>query len=215
VIDDDAVERAILNAALPDIPFDGWTIETTRAAARTAGYDDRTVDRLFPEGAADLVRLFARRLVERAVETAELTPSMRTPERIRVLIEAWLDALDPWREAQRRLLVWGLMPDNVGVAVRLPFETANAMWWAAGDTSTDFSHHTRRATLAAILTATLLHWLDDESEGRTETRAFVARRLADVGRLGRAVAASRRAPARLAALPDPRRLFRVLGRSRV
>jgi len=213
VNDDDTARRAILDAALPDIPFDGWTIDTLRNAARTVGCDEFAVERLFPDGVADFVRLYSRRLVERAVEAADLSPSMRASARIRVLIEAWLDALDPWREAQRRLVVWGMMPGNVSAALRLPFETANAIWWAAGDTSTDFSHHTRRATLAAILAATLLHWLDDESEGRTETRAFVARRLADVGRLTRVGAAPRQAPARLVVFPDPRRLVRRIGRS--
>lgn len=210
--DDDAARRAVLAAALIDIPFDGWTIATMRKAAVTAGLDEIALDRLFPDGVVDLVGLYARDLVERAERTAELSPSTRTSERLRVLIHAWLEALESRREAQRRLVAWGLAPGNTAHAARLPFETANALWWAAGDASVDFGHHTRRLTLAAILTATLLHWLGDESEGRAATRAFVDRRLAEAARLAKLTRALKRVPLFLSGLPDPRRLVRRFGR---
>ncbi|MBM3561289.1 MAG: COQ9 family protein, partial [Alphaproteobacteria bacterium] len=43
--------------------------------------------------------------------------------------------------------------------------------------------YTKRATLAAIWSATLLVLAGDRSEGQANTRAFLARRLADVGRI--------------------------------
>ena len=57
------------------------------------------------------------------------------------------------------------------------------LWRLAGDTATDFNHYTKRATLSAVYTSTLLAWLDDDSEGFVETRAFLDRRLADVMRI--------------------------------
>ena len=56
------------------------------------------------------------------------------------------------------------------------------MWRLAGDTATDFNHYSKRTILSSIYAATLLVWLDDDSEGWSETRAFLDRRLADVGR---------------------------------
>jgi ubiquinone biosynthesis protein COQ9 len=81
------------------------------------------------------------------------------------------------------------------------------MWYAAGDTATDFSFYTKRATLAAIYTAAVLYWLEDRSEGFSDTRAFVDRRLAGVARFGRL----RRDLETIAErLPNPLRLLRPL-----
>jgi ubiquinone biosynthesis protein COQ9 len=54
------------------------------------------------------------------------------------------------------------------------------MWRIAGDTSTDFIHYTKRMTLGAVYGSTLLVWLDDASEGSSETAAFLDRRIDDV-----------------------------------
>ena len=56
------------------------------------------------------------------------------------------------------------------------------MWRLAGDTATDFNHYTKRATLGAVYGSTLLVWLDDGSDGWSETAAFLDRRIDDVMR---------------------------------
>jgi ubiquinone biosynthesis protein COQ9 len=56
------------------------------------------------------------------------------------------------------------------------------MWRIAGDTSTDFNHYTKRMTLGAVYGSTLLVWLDDQSEGWSETAAFLDRRIDQVMR---------------------------------
>ena len=51
------------------------------------------------------------------------------------------------------------------------------MWRLAGDTATDYNHYTKRAILASIYGATLAVFVDDQSEGKAETRAFLDRRI--------------------------------------
>ena len=51
------------------------------------------------------------------------------------------------------------------------------MWRLAGDTATDYNHYTKRAILASVYAATLAVFVGDESEGKTETRAFLDRRI--------------------------------------
>ena len=72
------------------------------------------------------------------------------------------------------------MPQNVPLALRTGWRSADRMWRLAGDTATDFNHYTKRLTLSAVYTATLLAWLDDDSEGWSATAAFLDRRLAGV-----------------------------------
>ena len=52
--------------------------------------------------------------------------------------------------------------------------------------SEGLSFYSRRATLAGVLVATLLYWLDDQSEGCAESWAFLDRRIEDVMRIGKA-----------------------------
>ncbi|HEY1433227.1 MAG TPA: COQ9 family protein, partial [Stellaceae bacterium] len=93
------------------------------------------------------------------------------------------------------------------LAMRLLYETVDGIWYAAGDSATDFSFYTKRATLAGVYAATLLFWLEDRSAGSADTRAFLDRRLADVARFGEARHSLQTA---LDRLPNPLRLLRPL-----
>jgi ubiquinone biosynthesis protein COQ9 len=79
----------------------------------------------------------------------------------------------------------------------------DAIWHAAGDRSADFSWYTKRAILTVIYSATVLYWLRDVSEDDAATLAFLDRRLAVVGRIGRLRGGAGRL---LARLPRPRAL---------
>ncbi len=82
------------------------------------------------------------------------------------------------------------------------------MWRAAGDTAADFNHYTKRAILGGVYAATVMAMLADESEGRIDTRAFLARRIDGIMRFEKAKARfSHSAPERLS-------LGRFLGRLR-
>jgi len=85
------------------------------------------------------------------------------------------------------------------------------MWYAAGDTATDFSFYTKRGLLAGIYATTTLYWLDDKSPDHAATAEFLDRRIAEVMQIpklrGRATAA-------LGRLPNPLRAFGVLVRLR-
>ncbi len=78
-----------------------------------------------------------------------------------------------------------MLAAHPAAAARCTTRTADAIWHAAGDRSADFSWYTKRAILTGIYTSTLLFWLHDGSEADAATLAFLDRRLAGVGELGR------------------------------
>src|SRR6185369_10220349 len=53
--DRDAVREAILDAALPHVPFDGWTQATLQHGAADAGHDKVMALRVFPGGPVEAV----------------------------------------------------------------------------------------------------------------------------------------------------------------
>ena len=113
---------------------------------------------------------------------------MKVRDRIRSLVWARIEAVAPHREALRRALAVLAQPQNLARASRLAWRAADAIWRLAGDTATDLSHYTKRATLVAVYGATLLAWLDDQSDGFAATAAFLDRRIDDVMRFEKAKA---------------------------
>jgi ubiquinone biosynthesis protein COQ9 len=201
---------ALIEAMLPNVPFDGWSRPALRAGARHIGIPADEALALFPNGAAELVACFSRwadlRMLSR-LEAMALEP-LRVPERISLAITTRLEILAPWREAVRRALSVLALPQHAPLGLRVLYGTVDGIWYAAGDRSTDFSFYTKRATLAAVYAATLLYWLDDGLPDFADTRAFLDRRLAGVASIGKA---RQRFEAALERLPNPLRLLRQFG----
>jgi ubiquinone biosynthesis protein COQ9 len=114
--------------------------------------------------------------------TPDVIAAMKIRDRIAELVWFRLQVMGPAREAVRSALVILAMPHHALAGMRTGWHSADLMWRLAGDTATDFNHYTKRLTLSALYAATLLAWLDDKSEGWSDTRAFLDRRIADVMR---------------------------------
>jgi ubiquinone biosynthesis protein COQ9 len=196
----------LIEAILPDVPFDGWTRRALRQAAGRVGIPEDEAAALYPRGAAGMVAEFshwADREMLRRLAAAEEPAGLSA--RVALALRLRFETLLPWREAVRRGLSVLALPPNAPLALKLLYDTVDAVWRGVGDHPTDLSFYTKRATLAGIEAAATLYWLDDRSPEFAETLAFVDRRLADLHRLGSlrgrlAVAAER--------LPNPLRLLR-------
>jgi len=179
------VRDRLVMAAVPHVAFDGWGLKALRRAAEDAGLDPSLAERAFLGGAVDAVEHFselADRMMAADLGHVDLS-SLRVPDRVFLAIEARLKRWAPEREAVRRAMA--VLAFNPTVAARATARTVDAIWQLAGDNSHDFSWYTRRATLAAVFSATLLYWLEDASDDNADTWAFLRRRLADVGRIGK------------------------------
>lgn len=159
--------------------FDGWNDTALEMAAQQAGVDGDVARLAYKGGAMDMIAAWIETIDE--AMSAALPPAtlaqMKIRERIRSLVQFRLDAVVGREEALRRAVAIMAMPQNVAGALRTGWRSADVMWRLAGDTATDYNHYTKRAILAAIYGATLAVFLDDESEGKAETRAFLDRRI--------------------------------------
>lgn len=164
--------------------FDGWTGTAVDAAADQLGIDRAQARLAFPKKAPHMIEAWIDGVDMAMAEhfTPEVLAKLGVSKRIRAMIWFRLELTGGSREAVRRALAILAMPQNVPLAVRTGWRSADRMWRLAGDTSTDYNHYSKRAILSGVYAATLLAWLDDESEGWTETAAFLDRRLAGVGR---------------------------------
>ncbi|PZT91327.1 MAG: COQ9 family protein [Citromicrobium sp.] len=170
--------------------FDGWSDDALTMAAQQAGADIDVARLAFPGGAIDMIAAWIETIdLAMVAELPEATlASMKIRERIRRLVQFRLDAVAGQEEALRRALAIMAMPQNARRALKLGWSSADVMWRLAGDTATDYNHYTKRAILASIYAATLAVYVDDESEGKTETRAFLDRRIDGVMKFEKAKA---------------------------
>ncbi|USI73364.1 COQ9 family protein [Sphingomonas morindae] len=180
--------RASLGPAIArEAVFDGWSEAALANAARALGLDPAHARLAFPDGATGMIAAWYDAID--AALTRDFPPervaAMKIRDRIGTLVRARLDYLRPQRQAARAAVAHLARPGQIAAGARLGWRAADTMWRLAGDTATDFNHYSKRATLAAIYAATLLVWLDDESEGESETAGFLARRLAGVMRFGK------------------------------
>lgn len=169
----------ILEAMLGHVPFDGWSERSLKAGAIDAGFPAEDGLRAFPTGMLEVAEHFCdfgdRRM---AAELAKRDLAvMRVRERITVAVRCRLEAVSDHREAVRRVLAFFALPQNGGAWAACTYRTVNAMWYAAGDTATDFNFYTKRGLLASVYATTVLYWLADGSEGTTDTWGFLDRRI--------------------------------------
>jgi len=205
---------AIIAAALVHIPFDGWTSEALVAGAAEAGFTADDVARLFPGGAVDAVVMHSALADAAMIEAFEAMADK--PDRVHLMIREMilirLDQVAAHKEAVRRGLTLLAVPANALASARALYATVDAMWRAAGQRDTDISFYTKRATLAAVYSATLLAWIADTSGERAVIEGFLDRRLQDVARIPKASAPIR------SALNTGQRLaegmFQIVGRVR-
>lgn len=202
---------AVIQAALPHVPFDGWTRKVLATAAENAGLGADAAGRLFPGGVKDAVAHFmdmADRLMLEDLDRLDLA-AMKVRTRIATAVKLRLERWTGHREAIRRALALTPLPAFAGGALRGGYKTVDAIWRAAGDKATNFNFYTKRGLLAVVYGSTVMFWLNDRSEGSAATWAFLDRRIEEVMQFPKFKA---RVTERLKFLPDPMRILeRVAG----
>ena len=201
---------AILDAALRDAAFEGWTDVMLERAAERAGLPKGAGALYFPDGPVALIRYWSDRMDDGAREAIEALDldAMRVRDRITEAVAIRLSQVGRHEEAARRAQARLSLPDGIGTGAAITWNAADTIWRAVGDTSTDANFYSKRAVLSAVLGATAPVWLNDALPGKPDARAFLDRRIENVMQFEKVKAQARKVTDRL---PDPAEL---LGRLR-
>ena len=191
--DNNQIRINLIKAMLTHVPFDGWTWEAMEQGATDIGYEMKKTSserikifkNLFKNGSIDFIDIFSEIIdfeVKENYNSIEAKPE-RVPEKIKKIIMIRLNLCQKYKEAVRSSISLSAIPVNAKISLNILYRTCNSIWRMAGDKSTDFSFYTRRMTLAAIYTSTLLFWLNDKSNDNVETEFFLDRRLNDISKI--------------------------------
>mgnify|MGYP000325640183 FL=1 len=183
----------LVNAMLVHVPFDGWSWTALEQGAIDMDFETKLnfEDRkkiyydLFKNGPIDFIETFSKIIddeMEKNYESLAIKPD-RVPQKIKTIILIRLHLSQKYKEAVRSSLSLTAIPKNSKQSLKILYRTCHRIWKIAGDTSTDFSFYTKRASLAAVYSSTLLFWLNDNSSTQDETESFLDRRLKDISRI--------------------------------
>lgn len=190
----DPVDR-LLDAALMHVVFDGWGPVTFDAAVADTGMDPVLAQALCPCGAVDLAIAYHKRGDQQMV--ARLRESNLTAERFRdriaLAVRYRLEAATD-KEAVRRGTTLFALPQHAGEGAKLIWGTCDLIWDTLGDSSEDVNWYTKRATLSAVYSSTVLFWLGDDSPDHEDTWAFLDRRIDNVMQFEKLKAGLRKNP---------------------
>ncbi|MDX8354042.1 COQ9 family protein [Cognatiyoonia sp. IB215182] len=177
----DPIKEQLLDAILPHVAFDGWSPAAFSAAIQDTGLGRAAAEAACPRGAVDLAVAFHERgdtQMVAALGEEDLT-TMRFRDRVAHAIRLRLAAIDD-KEAVRRGMTLFALPHMAPLGTQLIWGTADQIWTALGDTSTDGNWYTKRLTLSGVYASVVLYWLGDDSLDGQATNAFIDRRIADV-----------------------------------
>lgn len=200
---DDTKDR-LLDAALLHVPFDGWADTSFLAAISDTGIDPALARALCPRGAVDLALAFHARgdsgMMQRIV--ASDLGQMRFRDRIAAAVRFRLEVVED-KEVVRRGVTLFALPQYAADGTRAIWNTCGLIWEALGDTSDDVNWYTKRATLSAVYSSTVLFWLGDDSPGHQATWDFLDRRIDNVMQIEKFKAQVRNNPALKPLLAGP------------
>lgn len=185
----------LLEAALLHVPFDGWTDATFDAAVQDSGVDPVVARALCPRRGLDLALAYHARGDSLMLERLRATDleTLRFRDRIALAVRFRLEAVDD-KEAVRRGSTLFSLPMNAPEGARAIWNTCDLIWTELGDSSDDVNWYTKRASLSAVYSATVLFWLGDDSLDHQATWDFLDRRIDDVMQFEKLKASARANP---------------------
>ena len=161
---------------------EGWTDAAFKAAVAEAGLSEGEAKLACPKGAFDLFDAFAARAdaaMLARLEDLDLA-AMKVRQRVRAAVQVRLEAQHPFKDAARAMTRALGHPLRAPEAARLLWRTADLIWRALGDTSTDENFYSKRAILSGVLASTYARWFSDDSDGNEATWAFLDARIENV-----------------------------------
>ena len=185
--EEERVLSSILSLSLEKVPTHGWSMNAVEEAVKSLGY---------PSVTAGLVE-FPHQIVLHHIsssnaaldawmveEVASLTAGgQKVP--IGKFVRSCIIKRLSMNGALIRAGLWGegvalVCQSDPALALQTWQEVCDDIWYRAGDTSLDLNWYTKRITLAAVMAATDVFMLQDNSPDFQDSWSFLDRRLQDL-----------------------------------
>lgn len=172
----------LVEATLKHVPFDGWNEEAVMLGIQNLAEPDSSFEELFNSDVSKIVEHYSAMLDQQMLEAlaAQNLKEMKIRDRVHTAVMARLRLMAANRLAAKKACAYLAMPQHAALGTKLLYRTVNQIWYAAGDTATDFNFYTKRGLLAGVYASTLVYWFNDDSSKFEDTQTFLSRRIENV-----------------------------------
>ncbi len=172
----------VLEATLKHILFDGWSEQAIEQGLKDLELDFYQYHQLFDGQISCVIAHYSdwldRQMIAK-LQTLDLE-NMRIRDRIAEAVMIRLQLMANNRDAAKQACSYLAMPHHAPLGTKLLYKTVSQIWYAAGDTATDFNFYSKRTLLAGVYSTTILYWFKDMSDDFANTRSFLERRIDNV-----------------------------------
>jgi ubiquinone biosynthesis protein COQ9 len=185
----DPIKLRVVQEAMKEVPFSGWTINVLREACYTCGVEDQ-MSILFPDGINSLVEAYCQYLDEEMLKRclAEDLTEMRVHQKVKFAILKRLEVMMRYKAVASKTVSFLAFPMHAALATRTTWRVVDVIWReVVKDKSTDFNYYTKRGLLAGVYVSTLIYWLADDSPEHEATERFLEARIRNVLTIGKGI----------------------------
>ena len=174
------LKSQVLDHALLTISQHGWTEQVFQNSLTKTELSKAQATLLFPRGLIDLLSYFHIyhdwKMVEDLSEDENFQESGFT-HKIRLAVQKRFELMQDHKIAVEKASHYFLVPHRHKESLQLIWSTSDTIWTLAGDPSIDYNWYTKRATLSAVYSSTLMYWLNQNGNSLQETYEFLDRTL--------------------------------------
>ncbi len=160
------------------LAFEGWSQQALEKAVKNCGFEQSYADIIYPGKIAEFTNEFIEECNSQALRTAlnDDFKKLRTTQKVEEIIFQRINAYHSKLvtiDNVRKFTGYCTNPAHLARSFRNIYEFSSDVWYLLGDKSTDFSYYTKRASLSAIYTKSMLYSLSDKSDNLSQTRKFI------------------------------------------
>jgi ubiquinone biosynthesis protein COQ9 len=171
LIDSTHNKQKILQHFLEICIFEGWNENALKQSMIKAEIDIKFLPFIFENGCIDLTKFFIEQVdkkMQKEVEDINFS-EIKIRDKIKTLIKARLKINQEFKPQLQKLIQFYFTPQNICLAFKSSYKTADLIWTISGDNSTDFNFYSKRLILAKIYIRVLLCFIKDNSTNNQKT----------------------------------------------
>lgn len=175
----------ILKRSLKEIKNYGLNKKMLIKVTADCNLSEGDLGRFFPEGLYELKELFFYETDKEMIKILNKAndDSIRIRDKIYNGVIIRLEIFQKNKDAVKHIFV--SEASTPIKSFKNLWNTADLIWRAAGDNSTDYNHYTKRLLLSWVYLSTILCWLNDKDKNLKETKLFCNRRIDEVLKFGK------------------------------
>jgi len=162
--------------------------DTIAQAVEQAELDANYSQILFPNGMVDLIEFYNNQADEQMVKAIEKDKDfakLGTTAKVAHVIKTRLQQQAKYKSKIQGMFKYLLNPLHAATALKLKYNTMDAIWKLAGDASNDYNFYTKRGLLGIVYMRTINFWFNDNSKDNQDTWAYLDKRLDEVVSVGK------------------------------